>query len=153
MIGESTPILLDKQQIANLIPHSGEMCLLDQVTFYDHETIHCLAISHRSPSNPLLENGQLNACCGIEYAAQAMAIHGALNSKPNNSQPRGGRLAGVRSADFYVDRLDDITEDLQIKAHKLLADDNSMVYEFSIFTLTKILLQGRATVILTPLPS
>ena len=150
LTSETKSIVLDRHQIANLIPHSGDMNLLDQVILYDDESIQCRANSHRSPSNPLRENGKLSSSCGIEYAAQAMAIHGALLSLAHSSQPRGGRLAGVRSAEFYVDRLDEFSEDLQIQARKLLADNSSMVYEFSIFTSAKILLQGRATVILMP---
>ena len=40
--------------------------------------IECTASTHRAPGNPLAANGRLEAVCGVEYASQAMALHGAL---------------------------------------------------------------------------
>ena len=70
--------LLDKAAIAALIPHAGAMCLLDAVLAWDATTIACVASSHRSPANPLAGERRLDAVCGVEYAAQAMAVHGGL---------------------------------------------------------------------------
>ena len=137
-------------EIARLIPHHGDMCLLAQVQYYDAQTIRCVAVSHRLPSNPLRENGVLNAVCGVEYAAQAMAVHGALLAGQGHSPPRGGRLAGVRSVEIYVNRLDDIACDLTIHAHHAMGDENTMVYEFSVDALDRHLLIGKATVVLMP---
>jgi predicted hotdog family 3-hydroxylacyl-ACP dehydratase len=145
--------LLDAAQIAQLIPHQGNMCLLDSVNTFDANHIHCSATSHRLPSNPLRENNMLHAVCGVEYAAQAMAVHGALSSQKNTSQPRGGRLASVRSVDFFVTRLDSIEENLDVHATLLMNDENNMMYEFTVSTPSQILLQGKATVILMPIQS
>jgi predicted hotdog family 3-hydroxylacyl-ACP dehydratase len=141
---------LDAAQIAQLIPHHGDMSLLAGVNSFDADNIHCSAQSHRYPNNPLRENGMLGAVCGVEYAAQAMAIHGALSSQKNASQPRGGRLASVRSVDIFVARLDTIQEDLDVHATLLMNDENSMMYEFTVSTPSQILLKGKATVILMP---
>jgi predicted hotdog family 3-hydroxylacyl-ACP dehydratase len=54
------------------------MCLLERVTAWDAENIQCEAISHRDLNHPLGNNGKLDATAAIEYAAQAMAVHGAL---------------------------------------------------------------------------
>jgi predicted hotdog family 3-hydroxylacyl-ACP dehydratase len=54
------------------------MCLLDDVLSWDASRIRCRSASHRTPDNPLRAHGRLGAACGIEYAAQAMAVHGAL---------------------------------------------------------------------------
>jgi predicted hotdog family 3-hydroxylacyl-ACP dehydratase len=141
---------LDAQAIARLIPHHADMCLLHQVLRYDAHGIDCVAVSHRYPHNPLRENGVLHAVCGIEYAAQAMAIHGALLAGQSDQPPRGGRLASVRSVQFNATRLDDVDGDLHIHATHLLGDDNSMVYEFSVDSANVNLLKGKATVILMP---
>ena len=143
--------LLDAAQIAQLIPHHGEMSLLASVNTFDVHHIHCSAASHRFPSNPLRENNMLHAVCGVEYAAQAMAVHGALSSQQNASQPRGGRLASVRSVDIFVTRLDTIEENLDVSATLLMNDENSMMYEFTVSIPSQILLQGKATVILMPI--
>ena len=70
--------VLNKQQIADLIPHAGAMCLLDAVVSWDTKTIVCVASSHRAKNNPLAVDCRLDAICGVEYASQAMAVHGAL---------------------------------------------------------------------------
>ena len=141
---------LDAAQIARLIPHHGDMCLLASVTHYDQQSISCMAVSHRLVTNPLRENGLLHAICGVEYAAQAMAIHGTLLSGQGDKPPRGGRLAGVRSLDLKVHRLDDIKADLEINATQIMGDENTMVYEFTVGVAGLNLLEGKATVILMP---
>jgi predicted hotdog family 3-hydroxylacyl-ACP dehydratase len=146
----SNPNSLDANQIAKLIPHHGAMSLLSCVNSFDAVKIHCSANSHRISTNPLLENHTLHAVCGVEYAAQAMAVHGALTSQSTDEKVRGGRLASVRAVDFYTDRLDNIHEELDVRATLLMNDDNSMMYEFTVSIPSKILLQGKATVILIP---
>jgi predicted hotdog family 3-hydroxylacyl-ACP dehydratase len=143
-------MLLNAADIARLIPHHGDMCLLAGVQHYDAQTIRCSAVSHRLLNNPLRENGVLHAVCGVEYAAQAMAVHGALLAGQSDKPPRGGRLAGVRSVEMRVDRLDDIACDLTIHAHYAMGDENTMVYEFSVDALDRNLLKGKATVVLLP---
>lgn len=140
--------MIDADQIRNLIPHAGSMCLLDAVLSFDAESIVCIARSHRSETNPLRENNKLHAVCGIEYAAQAMALHGALLSANPSQTPRAGRLAGVRSVQLTASRLDDIPEDLAIHATQLMGDENSMVYEFTVEIPNRVLLNGKATVVL-----
>jgi predicted hotdog family 3-hydroxylacyl-ACP dehydratase len=142
--------MLDKQGIARLIPHHGDMCLLDQVLHYDASSIHCTTRSHFAVSNPLRERNLLHAVCGVEYAAQAMAVHGALLAKQGDAAPRGGRLASVRSVEFSVVRLDDIQSELNIHANYSMGDENSMVYEFSVNAGDHNLLRGKATVVLMP---
>jgi predicted hotdog family 3-hydroxylacyl-ACP dehydratase len=143
---------LDAAQIAQLIPHQGDMCLLAGVMQYDTRSITCGAVSHRLLTNPLRENGLLHAVCGVEYAAQAMAIHGTLLAGQSDKPPRGGRLAGVRTLELKVNRLDDIEADLEINAIQIMGDNNSMVYEFTVDAAGRNLLKGKATVILMPVP-
>lgn len=76
--GRRHPAVLDRAWIAAHIPHQGSMCLLDAVREWSGEAITCTASSHTDPANPLRADGRLGAANGIEYAAQAMAIHGAL---------------------------------------------------------------------------
>lgn len=144
------PTTLDAAAIAALIPHHGSMCLLASVRHHDALSITCTAQSHRLPSNPLRENGRLHAVCGVEYAAQAMAVHGALLAGHSHTSPRGGRLAGLRSLALHVERLDDIDAELEIAATQLMGDGNNMIYEFTVHTSHQLLLSGRATVVLMP---
>ncbi|MFA7291747.1 MAG: hotdog family protein [Rhodocyclaceae bacterium] len=139
--------MLDRAAIAARIPHQGSMCLLDAVLDWSPETIRCRAVSHRALDNPLRAEGRLGVACGIEYAAQAMAVHGALIAG-NGTRPRQGYLASVRSVELFVSRLDDITEDLELFAERLSGDDNNVLYQFTVRADGRDLLRGRAAVIL-----
>ena len=69
---------LAQERLRSLIPHAGAMCLLETVREFSGEEIVCEASSHRDPGNPLRRHGALAALHLAEYAAQAMAAHGAL---------------------------------------------------------------------------
>ncbi len=138
---------LDHAWLLAHLPHQGSMCLLDAVTAWDAQHIRCTARSHRDADNPLRAHDRLGAACGIEYAAQAMAAHGALLATAG-STPRVGYLASVRGVDFQVARLDDIATDLSIEAERLSGDDNIILYGFSVATGDRLLLSGRAAVVL-----
>ena len=138
---------LDHAWLLAHLPHQGSMCLLDAVTAWDAQHIRCTASSHRHADNPLRAHDRLGAACGIEYAAQAMAAHGALLAAAD-SAPRAGYLASVRGVDLQVDRLDDIAADLDIEAERLSGDDNTILYGFSVSAAGRELLSGRAAVVL-----
>lgn len=129
------------------IPHQGTMCLLDAVTGWDAQHIRCTASSHRHADNPLRAHDRLGVACGIEYAAQAMAAHGALLAA-STARPRAGYLASMRSVTLRVERLDDITDDLQIDAERLSGNDNTILYGFTVSAAGRQLLNGRAAVLL-----
>jgi predicted hotdog family 3-hydroxylacyl-ACP dehydratase len=123
------------------------MCLLDRIDAWDPDRIRCTATSHHAPDNPLRGHGRLGAVCGIEYAAQAMAAHGALLAAID-APPRAGYLASAREVELRVARLDDIHADLIVEAERLTGDDNTILYGFSISAAERLLLSGRATVVL-----
>jgi predicted hotdog family 3-hydroxylacyl-ACP dehydratase len=140
---------LDRAWIESHIPHRGNMCLLEEVVAWSAERITCRAASHRAADNPLRARGRLGVACGIEYAAQAMAVHGALTAAPHHSAaPLAGFLAGVRGVQFKVVRLDDVQDDLMCHALRVAGDSGTALYEFEIHGGTAILLSGRATVVL-----
>jgi len=139
---------LDHAWIAAHIPHQGSMCLLQRVETWDAEHIRCAAISHRDPANPLRTHGRLGAACGIEYAAQAMAVHGALVGAGEAGEARHGYLTSVRGVTLNVARLDDLKADLVIEAERLGGDGNTILYAFSVRADETTLLAGRAAVVL-----
>ena len=138
---------LDHAWLLAHLPHPGSMCVLDAVTDWDAQRIRCTATSHRDVDKPLRAHDRLGAACGIEYAAQAMAAHGALLATAG-STPRAGYLASVRSVDFHVVRLDDIAAGLSIEAERLSGDDNTILYGFSVAAGDRLLLSCRAAVVL-----
>lgn len=137
---------LDRAAIAALIPHQGAMCLLDSVRSWDAETIRCTASSHRDPGNPLASRGALDVLCGIEYAAQAMAVHGSLAAAGKRSS--AGYLASVREVICHVSRLDAMADDLEIAATRLAGNQSTASYSFTLGCGGATLLQGRAVVVL-----
>ncbi|WP_322022387.1 hotdog family protein [Burkholderia sp. BCC1977] len=147
---------LDRAWIAAHIPHDGAMCMLDRVEAWDAARIRCSATSHRDPHNPLRSRGRLASVCGIEYAAQAMAVHGALlgallGAQPAQmepARPRAGYLASVRNVDAFVDRLDTFELPLTVDAERIGGDDRSVLYGFTLRCAERVLLSGRAAVML-----
>jgi len=140
-------VSLDHAWLLAHIPHQGSMCLLDRVDSWDAQNIRCSASSHCALDNPLRAHGRLGAACGIEYAAQAMAAHGALLAAAD-SAPRAGYLASVRAVELKVARLDDIAADLRVEAACESGDDNTILYGFSVYAGQDLLLSGRAIVVL-----
>lgn len=138
---------IDKAWIEAHIPHQGTMCLLDNVICWNEEEITCHANSHNLVDNPLRYQDQLNMACGIEYAAQAMAVHGALLAQ-HDKPPRAGFLVSVRGATVHRARLDDIKHHLEIKATCSHRAGGNILYEFSLHAASELLLEGRATVML-----
>lgn len=139
---------VDKTWIEAHIPHQGNMCLLDHVISWDEKTITCSATSHLQPTNPLRYQNQLNTACGIEYAAQAMAVHGALLAPPDQEKPRAGFLVSIRGATIHHARLDDIKQALTIYVELIHSDSNNIIYAFSLHADHRLLLDGRAAVML-----
>jgi predicted hotdog family 3-hydroxylacyl-ACP dehydratase len=138
--------------LAALIPHQGPMCLLDAVLTCDERHIVCQAIGHRDTDHPLRTPLGLLAPVAIEYAAQAMALHGALNAKPG-VQGRPGFLASARGVRLHVARLDDVPGALQVSVEHLAGDERQALYRFAVCDdAGRALVEGRATVVLdTPL--
>ncbi len=139
---------LDHDWIARHIPHRGSMCLLDEVEAWDPQRIQCRASSHRAADNPLRAGGRLGAACGIEYAAQAMAVHGALLSPADSASPQVGYLVSVRGTQLHVARLDDVAFDLRVEATCITRGDNHILYQFCVSAAGQPLLEGRAAVVL-----
>ena len=138
---------LDRQWIESHIPHRGSMCLLDAVMAWTADRIRCRTRTHLSADNPMRAHGRLGIACGIEYAAQAMAVHGALSHEAA-AAPAVGFLAGVRGVLFHVERLDDVPGDLLCEVVRVAGDRGSALYEFELRGADRTLLSGRATVIL-----
>jgi predicted hotdog family 3-hydroxylacyl-ACP dehydratase len=136
--------VLSKADIAGLIPHSGNMCLLEQVQIWTEDGITCTAIDHHDAAHPLRIANVLPAVCGIEYAAQAIAIHGALCSGESRSQ--NGLLASVREVTINVQSLNNVLGNLTIRAEKLPSYGNAWVYAFAVCSDCEELLRGQLSV-------
>jgi predicted hotdog family 3-hydroxylacyl-ACP dehydratase len=143
-------MLLNREWIERHIPHRGNMCLLDEVVQWSASHIHCRTTSHRCASHPLRSHGRLGIACGIEYAAQAMAVHGALcatAAAESAPPPAAGLLASLRDVCMFTGRLDTIEAELICEATQLAGDAGSAMYSFLISAARTTLISGRATVV------
>jgi len=140
-------MLADKAEIAKIIPHAGSMCLLDGVLECDAQRIRCISSSHRDADNPLRSGNELSALCGIEYAAQAMAVHGVLGGQIAH-KPRTGYLVSLRDVTCKTMRLDTLHDDLIIDAEKIMGDEARVIYQFTLHAGQNEIMNGRATVVL-----
>jgi predicted hotdog family 3-hydroxylacyl-ACP dehydratase len=153
---------LDRQAIAARIPHAGAMCLLDRVISWDEQHIECAAFGgamiNGSP-HPLAQDGKVPATAAIEYAAQAMALHGRLvqeqlqadkadkANKAVQETPRRGFLAALRSVRLHCRWLEAGEPALTVRAERFAGDAVQVLYDFEVRT-TAPIAQGRAVVVL-----
>ncbi len=140
-------MMIERDEFEPLIPHSGLMCLLDRVLEWDSDSIQCTAVSHFASNNPLRSGAQLSAIHLVEYAAQSMAIHGALLARVEGKALAPGYLAGVKEVQLKVNRLDDIRQTLYLCAEPLVRQCGSMLYQFRSWAERGEIGCGRITVI------
>ncbi len=138
---------IDRAWIAAHIPHQGNMCLLDSVDMWNGDEITCRAVSHRNADNPLRASNRLGISNGIEFAAQAMAVHGALLAQ-DDAPPTVGFLTSVRDVQWHRARLDDITSDLLVHAERISSNQTSLLYQFTLRADDTVVLSGRASVLI-----
>lgn len=137
--------VLDHRALEALVPHAGRMCLLDKVRCFDAERIECLAYAADDPGNPLRCAGHLHAVHAVEYAAQAMAVHGALLQQGDaiNGQ---GRLASVRNVRWGRRALDDRGGPLRIRCRRLGGDSSGVLFEFEVADAEGTLASGQGMI-------
>lgn len=140
--------LLSHAEIAALVPHAGTMCLLDSVVAWDADHIECLASSHTAAHNPLRTESGLLATAAIEYAAQAMAVHGGLLARSAGRRAAPGFLASARSVQLQRLRLDDLPGVLRVTARREAGNAQQILYAFSVSHDGAAVADGRCAVVL-----
>jgi len=140
------PATLDRAGIAARIPHGGAMCLLQRMLSCSDAEIVCEAIDQADATHPLRLAGALPAACALEYASQAMALHGALCA--HGDGPRPGFLASARALRLHARRLDDAPGPLRVQARRLAGGAGQAMYAFALHDAqARLLVDGRATVV------
>jgi predicted hotdog family 3-hydroxylacyl-ACP dehydratase len=92
-------------------------------------------------------DGVLPAVCGVEYAAQAMGLHGRLVSA-NHAKPAAGFLVSLRDLTLHAEHFDDVEATLTIHVRRLASNADSVMCEFDVSAADRRLLSGRATLLL-----
>ena len=150
--------ILNHQEIERRLPHAGSMCLLDEIIQADETTLTAQAFSYRDADNPLRVNGKIAMVNGVEYAAQAMAVHGSLVLEKKQAGSKAelkssqGYIATVRNIElnspYFPEADPSSSAALLIKVKQLMTDQNGFTYQFDIHYEQQLLISGRITVFL-----
>ena len=110
--------------IAELLPHAGEMILIDEVVHYSAESVETrLVVRPGGLFNQA--DGSLPAWVGIELMAQSVAAYAGCQARQAGLPVELGFLLGTRKFECNVERFPAGAE-LRIKALRSLQDDNGM---------------------------
>lgn len=134
-------MLLNRAQIAALIPHGEGMCMLDEVVSWDADQIHCRSIAFAVPSNPLFENGCMESVILIEYAAQAAAVHAAL-LQSELGEARSAYIGAVKNVELLKPLVDN-TAAIDIEAQGLLNNSSGAIYQVQALQQGEPIMRGR----------
>ncbi len=118
-------------EIGQMIPHAGAMCLLARVVASDAQSIRCEADSHADTANPLRNVRGLPVTAGIEYAAQAVALHAALQ-RESGGGVQSGALAVLSDVAWTVEQLDQLAGPLTVEAILIAGTAGGRQYSFSV---------------------
>jgi predicted hotdog family 3-hydroxylacyl-ACP dehydratase len=114
-------------QVADLLPHTGNMVLLDSVSSFDeHGLTARLQVRSKGllPGNPSC----VPAWFGIEYMAQAVAAYAGIQDKQAGQPIKLGFLLGTRHYHSNVAALTEGTE-LLVSVEKIIQDDALGVFD------------------------
>lgn len=123
------------------------MVLLDSIIAHSEAGITCIAHSHLDPHNPLRISKTLSIYAGIEYAAQAMAVHSKLCAAADQP-PRRGVVAVASKLQAHYPQLDSFAVPLQIDVNILVRNDTNSLCGFRLCAGEKELLCGQLTAII-----
>lgn len=138
--------------IANLVPHAGPMCLLEEVVAWDEFRAHCRTAGYWRTGHPLARAGRLSAVLCIEYAAQAAAVHGGLLARAQDDVDPGrkaaGRLVALKGCKWEREALAAAALDqaLDVRVDRHLGGPAGSIYGFAIDSGNRILVTGRLTI-------
>lgn len=110
--------------IADVVPHSGDMSLLDTILALDADRIVCTAtVRNGGLFNDADDN--FPAWAGVELMAQAIAAWAGAHALDEGRAPRLGFLLGTRHYSCNVDRFP-LGSVLRVIAERAFHDDNGM---------------------------
>ncbi|EUB84258.1 hotdog family protein [Pseudomonas koreensis] len=110
--------------LAELLPHAGDMILIDRILSFDEEQIHTrLTVKPDGLFN--LPDGSLPAWVGVELMAQSVAAFAGCHARQKGNPVELGFLLGTRKFECNVEAFAAGSE-LTIHGIRSLEDDNGM---------------------------
>jgi len=110
--------------IAELLPHAGDMILLDGVERFDDDSVETV-LQVRADGLLSAADGSLPAWVGVEIMAQSVAAFAGCHARQGGQPVELGFLLGTRSYQCNVEAFP-AGADLRVRAHRSLQDDNGM---------------------------
>lgn len=113
--------------VAELVPHSGKMSLLDTIVDYGDDWLQAeVCITRDSMFADLSSDKKgVPGWVGLEYLAQTVGAYAGLQERLAGGEPKLGFLVGSRkylcSADYFL-----IGQTLSIKVHREMQVDNGL---------------------------
>lgn len=118
--------------VAELVPHAGNMVLLDEVLSCDTEAIE-VRLKVRPDGLLSAADGSLPAWTGIELMAQTVAAYAGCRARQSGQPVELGFLLGTRKYECAVDSFP-LGAHLHIHAQRSLEDENGMgVFECHLY--------------------
>jgi predicted hotdog family 3-hydroxylacyl-ACP dehydratase len=115
---------MNQWPIAELLPHAGDMILIDRVLRFAEEDIET-QLRVRAGGLFNQADGSLPAWVGIELMAQSVAAYAGCQARLLGEPTELGFLLGTRNFQCNVDRFP-LGAELHIHATRSLQDDNGM---------------------------
>lgn len=115
--------MMQSFDVAELVPHSGTMSLLDEILAYGDDWLRA-AVDIRADSL-FCEDGAVPAWVGLEYMAQTIAAFAGMKEVQAGGKPRLGFLVGTRRYNSNIDRFCVGTR-LEIQVTRDLEADNGL---------------------------
>jgi predicted hotdog family 3-hydroxylacyl-ACP dehydratase len=109
---------------ADLLPHAGDMILIDEVLGFGEEEIRT-RINVRAGGLFNRPDGSLPAWVGIELMAQSVAAYAGCQARMKGEPVELGFLLGTRKFECNVEHFP-VSSELLIHAQRSLQDDNGM---------------------------
>ncbi|KJH74272.1 MULTISPECIES: hotdog family protein [Pseudomonas] len=110
--------------LAELLPHAGDMILIEQILSFDDEQIHT-RLEVRPEGLFSRPDGSLPAWVGIELMAQSVAAYAGCHARQRGDAVALGFLLGTRKFECNVEHFPVGTE-LTIHGLRSLEDENGM---------------------------
>ena len=130
--------------IASLLPHAGDMILIDAVSSYDADSLSAAAVVRPGPYS--LPDGSLPPWLGMELMAQAVGAWAGCQARLAGEPVKLGFLLGTRRYESHADMLPAGAR-LTIHVRRGLADASGIsVFECELHDETRLLAQARLNV-------
>ncbi|MGE8688701.1 MAG: 3-hydroxylacyl-ACP dehydratase [Achromobacter sp.] len=130
--------------IASLLPHAGDMILLDEVRSYDADSLCAFAVVKPGPYS--LPDGSLPPWLGMELMAQAVGAWAGCQARLAGEPVKLGFLLGTRRYEIHADTLPAGAR-LTIHVRRGLVDASGMsVFECELHDEARLLAEARLNV-------